>query len=74
MSSPLDGRSLLCLSSTVCHHPVAQMSKTVKPTQGLQRGDEKRLLGVCLFVSGYNQKTIDAIKDNLNLFNFENMK
>lgn len=62
VSSPLDGGSLLCLSNTVCHHPVAQMSKTVRPTQGQQRGDERSLLrGLFVYVTDSNQ-TVDAVK------------
>lgn len=72
MPSPLDWRSLLRLSNTVCHHPVAQMSKTVGLTQGLQCGDEKSLLGGLFAYVTDNYHTTDAIKykDNFSPFKF----
>lgn len=70
MSSALDGCSLPCLSSTVCHHRVAQMSKTERTTQGPQQGDEKRLLGVCFTTT--IRPFMPCRRESLNVFNFSN--
>lgn len=61
MLSRLDGRSLLRLSNSF-HHPVAQMSKTVRPSEGLQPSSEKSLPGVCFVYVTDNNQTADTIK------------
>lgn len=74
MSSPLDGASLLSRSDTVCRHPVAQMSKTLRPSQvkgGASDDSQTILIRLCADIDYELMRMLEILSSATILINVD---